>query len=133
MRAGQTKVGAGIMAAISYAIQLTERTQASPGTSEELSLLILHDDKPVGAVTFEWHGDLELKLSSSKFFGGKSPGIDNAWQLAELVRRAVEAEHRDGITGAADSFASKDGEEVIWEVSLEPAAGSLDRSGQRNG
>lgn len=111
------------MTAVGYAIQMTERIPATPGKSEELSLLILHDDKPVGAVTLTWHGDLELAVSSSKFFGGKSPGIDNAWQLVDLVKRAVEAEHPDGITGAADGFVGEDREEVIWEISLQSRAG----------
>lgn len=109
------------MTAHGYAIQMTERSQAAAGESETLSLLVLYDDKPIGAVTIEWHGEFELSLSSSKFFGGKSPGIDNAWQLADLVFRAIEAEDATGITGAANAFAGKEGEEVIWE--LTPEAG----------
>ena len=107
------------MAARGYAIQMTERTPPAAGESEALSLLVLFEDKPIGSVAIEWHGDFELSLSSSKFFGGKSPGIDNAWQLADLVFRAITKEHGDGITGAADSFAGADGEEVIWHVGSE--------------
>ena len=88
-----------------------------------VSLLVLHAGKPIGAVTMEWHGDLELSFSSQKFFGGKSPGIDNAWQLADLVRRAVEAEAAAGIAAAIDGFTLKDGEDVIWEI--QPPAGGL--------
>ena len=110
------KVGAGIVTADSYAIQMTERTLPSAGESEVLSLLVLYAEKPIGSVTIEWHGEFELSVSSSKFFGGKSPGIDNAWQLADLVRRAVETEHAAGITAAADAFTGKDGEEIIWEI-----------------
>lgn len=106
-----------------YAMQMTERSTPSPGESEALSLLVLYDGKPIGSVTMEWHGDFELSLSSSKFFGGKSPGIDNAWQLADLVRQAVEAEHAEGITGAVDSLTGKDGEEVIWQLAQPPAGG----------
>ena len=84
---------------------------------------MLYADKPIGSVTIEWHGEFELSVSSSKFFGGKSPGIDNAWQLADLVRRAVEAEDAAGITAVADSFAGGDGEEVIWEIHQPPAGG----------
>lgn len=108
------------MTARLYAIQMTDRSPGAPGESEELSLLVLYAGKPIGAVTIEWHGEFELALTSSKFFGGKSPGIDNAWQLANLVCRAVETEHRGGITGAVDGFSSEAGDEVIWEFSLEP-------------
>ena len=105
------------MTANGYAIQMTERTLPSAGKSETLSLLILYDGKAIGAVAIEWHGEFELSLSSSKFFGGKSPGIDNAWQLADLVRRAIESEDATGITGAVSAFANQDGEEMIWELS----------------
>ncbi len=108
------------MTAGGYAIQMTERTRGSPGESEALSLLVLFEDRPIGSVTIEWHGEFELSLAASKFFGGKSPGIDNAWQLADLVFRAITTEHGDGIIGVADGFAGTDGEEIIWEVS--PAA-----------
>lgn len=111
-----------MMTAMGYAIQLTDRTPAQPGASEELSLLVLYGGKPIGSVTIEWHGDLELMISAAKFFGGKSPGIDNAWQLADMVRRAVEAENPDGITAAAEGFISRDGEELVWEISLDGAA-----------
>lgn len=113
------------MTAGSYAIQMTERTPPSPGGSEALSLLVLFAEKPVGSVTIEWHGDFELSLASSKFFGGKSPGIDNAWQLADLVFRAIATEHQDGITAAADAFTGKDGEEVLWELQPQPPAGGV--------
>jgi len=74
----------------------------------------------------EWHGDLELSFSSSKFFGGKSPGIDNAWQLAGLVRRAVEAEDAAGITGAIDGFTTENGEDIIWQIQPpQPPAGGV--------
>ena len=43
-------------------------------------------------------------LASSKFFGGKSPGIDNAWQLADLVFRAIASEHSEGITEAVQEL-----------------------------
>ncbi|MEM8949763.1 MAG: hypothetical protein AAGC99_10555 [Pseudomonadota bacterium] len=112
------------MTADSYAIQMTERTLASAGESEVLSLLVLYAEKPIGSVTIEWHGEFELSVSSSKFFGGKSPGIDNAWQLADLVRRAVEAEDAAGITAAIDGFIGRDGEEVIWEINQPSAGGS---------
>lgn len=118
------------MAAACYALQMTDRSPGAPGECEELSLVVLYAGKPIGAVTFEWHGDLELSLTSSKFFGGKSPGIENAWQLVNLVRRAVEAESSDGITGAASSFDGQEGEDVIWEISLEPEITSLTRSGR---
>lgn len=108
-----------MMTARGYAIQMTERTPPTAGENEALSLLVLYADKPIGSVTIEWHGAFELSLSSSKFFGGKSPGIDNAWQLADLVRRAVEAEAAEGITGAIDGFADKEGEAVIWEIAPE--------------
>ena len=104
------------MTASGYAIQMTERTPPSPGESEALSLLVLHDEKPIGSVTMEWHGELEFAIAASKFFGGKSPGIDNAWQLADLVRRAIEAEDATGITGAIHAFTTEDGEDVIWEI-----------------
>ncbi|MGI9487906.1 MAG: hypothetical protein ACR2RF_18890 [Geminicoccaceae bacterium] len=117
------EVGAGIMTASGYAIQMTERTPPSPGESEALSLLVLYEQKPIGSVTMEWHGDLELSFSSSKFFGGKSPGIDNAWQLADLVRRAIEAEDAAGITAAIDGFSTEDGEDVIWTIDQPPAGG----------
>ena len=107
------------MAATGYAIQMTERTPPIPGECEALSLLVLYAGKPVGSVTMEWHGELEFAVAASKFFGGKSPGIDNAWQLADLVRRAVEAEDAAGITGAIDGFTSMDGEDVIWELTSE--------------
>lgn len=107
------------MAASCYALQMTDRSPGTPGESDELSLLVLYEDKPIGAVMFERHGDLELTLTSSKFFGGKSPGIENAWQLANLVRRAVEAVDSGGITGAVSGFVGKDGEDVIWEISLD--------------
>ncbi|MEM9629242.1 MAG: hypothetical protein AAGA21_23645 [Pseudomonadota bacterium] len=112
------------MTADSYAIQMTERTLASAGESEVLSLLVLYAEKPIGSVTIEWHGEFELSVSSSKFFGGKSPGIDNAWQLADLVRRAVEAEDAAGITAAIDGFIGRDGEEIIWEINQPSAGGS---------
>ena len=112
------------MTAHHYAIQMTERRPAIAGESEALSLLVLYAEKPIGSVTIEWHGEFELSLSSSKFFGGKSPGIDNAWQLADLVFRAIEAEDSTGITGAVDSFTGMDGEEVIWELHQPPAGGS---------
>ncbi len=115
-------IGAGIVTANGYAIQMTERTLPSAGESEALSLLVLYEGKAIGAVAMEWHGEFELSLTSSKFFGGKSPGIDNAWQLADLVRRAIETEHAAGITGAADSFVSRDGEDVVWELG-QPLAG----------
>ncbi len=111
------------MTASGYAIQMTERTPPSPGESEALSLLVLYEQKPIGSVTMEWHGDLELSFSSSKFFGGKSPGIDNAWQLADLVRRAIEAEDAAGITAAIDGFSTEDGEDVIWTIDQPPAGG----------
>ena len=111
------------MTASGYAIQMTERTPPSPGESEALSLLVLYDGKPVGSVAMEWHGDLELSLSSSKFFGGKSPGIDNAWKLADLVFRAIQFEHADGITAAIHGFTAEDGEDVIWEI--QPPAGGV--------
>lgn len=113
-------VGAGIMTAQGYAIQMTERTTPTVGASEALSLLVLYEGDPIGAVTIEWHGEFELSLSSSKFFGGKSPGVHNAWQLADLVRRAVEAQHAAGITGAADGFMGGDGEDFIWEIAPQP-------------
>jgi hypothetical protein len=103
----------------SYAIQMTERTLPAAGASETLSLLVLYANQPIGSVTIEWHGEFELSIASSKFFGGKSPGIDNAWQLVDLVRRAVETEHAAGITGVADSFVDKDGEDVIWHLGPE--------------
>lgn len=87
-----------------------------------LSLLVLYADKPIGSVTIEWYGDFELSITSSKFFGGKSPGVDNAWQLADLVRRIVEKEHPTGITGAADGFASKDSDHPIG-LPTGPSAG----------
>ncbi|NJM92861.1 MAG: hypothetical protein HC861_09800, partial [Rhodospirillaceae bacterium] len=71
---------------------MTERTPPSAGASEALALLVLYAGDPIGAVTIEWHGAFELSLSSSKFFGGRSPGIGNAWQLADLVFRAIAAE-----------------------------------------
>jgi|GEM_PF-4910320 len=111
------------MTAIGYAIQMTERTPPSPGESEALSLLVLYQEKPVGSVTIEWHGDLELSFSSSKFFGGKSPGIDNAWKLADLVFRAIAAEDDTGITAAIHSFSTEEGEDVIWEI--QPPAGGV--------
>ena len=111
------------MTATGYAIQLTERTPSSPGESEALSLLVFYAGNPIGSVTMEWHGDLEFALAASKFFGGKSPGIDNAWQLANLVRRAVEAEDAAGITGAIHAFTAEDGEEVVWELTQPPAGG----------
>lgn len=114
------------MTATGYAIQMTERIPPSPGESEALSLIVLYNEKPIGSVTMEWHGDLELSFSSSKFFGGKSPGIDNAWQLADLVRRAVEAEHAEGITGAIDGFVGHDGEDIIWQIQpAQPPAGGV--------
>ncbi|MEZ5932155.1 MAG: hypothetical protein R3F54_09415 [Alphaproteobacteria bacterium] len=109
------------MTAASYALQMTERTLPSAGASEAVSLLVLYADKPIGSVTIEWHGDFELSVSTSKFFGGKSPAIDNAWQLADLVLRAIAAEHEDGITGAIDAFTGEDGEALIWH--LQPPAG----------
>ncbi|MGI9504005.1 MAG: hypothetical protein ACR2RE_13230 [Geminicoccaceae bacterium] len=112
------------MTAIGYAIQMTERTPPSPGESEALSLLVFYGEKPIGSVTMEWHGDLALSLAASKFFGGKSPGIDNAWQLADLVRRAVEAEDAAGIAAAIDGFSTEDGEDVIWEIDQPPAGGA---------
>ncbi len=111
------------MTAAGYAIQMTERTPPSPGESEALSLLVLHDGKPIGSVAMEWHGDLELSFSSSKFFGGKSPGINNAWQLAGLVFRAIQSEHADGITAAIHGFTPEDGEDVIWEIQPQSPAG----------
>ena len=116
------KIGAGIVTADSYAIQMTERTLPAAGESEALSLLVLYAGDPIGSVTIEWHGALELSIAASKFFGGKSPGIDNAWQLADLVRRAIEAEDTRGIIGAADSFVGGDGEEIVWEIQS-PAGG----------
>lgn len=113
------------MTARGYAIQMTERTPPSPGESEALSLLVLYDEKPIGSVAMEWHGELELSFSSSKFFGGKSPGIDNAWQLADLVRRAVEAEDAAGITAAIHAFTADDGDDVIWELQPQPPAGGV--------
>jgi hypothetical protein len=106
----------------SYAIKMTERTLPAAGESEAMSLLVLYAEKPIGSVTIEWHGEFELAIASSKFFGGKSPGVDNAWQLADLVRRAVEAEHAVGITGAAPGLIAADGEEIIWEIH-QPTAG----------
>ena len=126
MQRAARKVGAGIVTADSYAIQMTERTLPSAGESEVLSLLILYADQPIGSVTIEWHGEFELSIASSKFFGGKSPGIDNAWQLADLVRRAVEAEDAAGITAAIDGFLGNDGEEVIWQVALASKEVSLE-------
>ena len=117
------KVGAGIVTSDSYAIQMTERTLPSAGESEALSLLVLYAEKPIGSVAIEWHGEFELSIASSKFFGGKSPGIDNAWQLADLVFRAIAVEHREGITEAVHAFASHDGEELIWEI--QPPAGRV--------
>ena len=111
------------MTADSYAIQMTERTPPSPGENEALSLLVLFAGKPIGSVTMEWHGELEFAIAASKFFGGKSPGIDNAWQLANLVRRAIEAEDAAGITAAIHAFTTEDGDDVIWE--LQPPAGGL--------
>ncbi len=113
------------MTANGYAIQMTERTPPSPGESEALSLLVLYDGKPIGSVAMEWHGELELSLSSSKFFGGKSPGIDNAWQLANLVRRAIEAEDATGITAAVHAFTTEEGEDVIWQIQPQPPAGGV--------
>lgn len=115
------------MTAHGYAIQMTERTLPNAGEGEALSLLVLYQKKAIGAVTIEWHGDFELSLTSSKFFGGKSPGINNAWQLADLVRRAIEAEDAAGITGAIDGLAGKDGEDVIWELGQPPVGGSVAR------
>ena len=113
------------MTAIGYAIQMTERTPPSPGESEALSLLVFYGEKPIGSVTMEWHGELEFAIAASKFFGGKSPGIDNAWQLANFVRRAVEAEDAAGITGAIHAFTTEEGEDVIWEIQLQPPAGGV--------
>ena len=118
------KIGAGDVTTHGYAIQMTERTPPSAGESEALSLLVLYAEKPIGSVTIEWHGEFELSIASSKFFGGKSPGIDNAWQLADLVRRAVETEHAAGITAAADAFTGKDGEDIIWHLHQPPAGRS---------
>ncbi|MGI9417386.1 MAG: hypothetical protein ACR2RA_06055 [Geminicoccaceae bacterium] len=112
------------MAATGYAIQMTERTPPSPGESEALSLLVFYAGKPIGSVTIEWHGELEFTLAASKFFGGKSPGIDSAWQLANLVRRAVEAEDAAGITAAIHGFTTENGDDVVWE--LTPEAGRHD-------
>ena len=109
------------MTATSYAIEMTDRSRAAPGEVETMSLLVHHASKPVGAVTITWHGDLELEVSSSKFFGGKSPGIDTAWQLADLVRRAMEAHSATGLGDAADSFIDDDGGALIWEVTLNGA------------
>lgn len=108
------------MTASGYAIQMTERTPPSPGAGEALSLLVFYAGAPIGSVTMEWHGELEFAVAASKFFGGKSPGIDNAWQLADLVRRAIEAEDAAGITGAVDGFTADDGEDVIWEIAQPP-------------
>jgi len=114
------------MTATGYAIQMTERTPPTPGESEALSLLVLYAEKPIGSVTIEWHGDLELSFSSSKFFGGKSPDIDNAWQLADLVFRAIKAEDDRGITAAIDSFSTDEGEDVIWQIQPpQPPAGGV--------
>jgi hypothetical protein len=106
------------MAASRYALQMTDRSPGAPGESDELSLLVLHDGNPVGAVILEWHGDLELNLTSSKFFGGKSPGIENAWQLANLVCRAIEVESPGGISEADDGFLGPDGTTLSWEITL---------------
>ncbi|MGH1483450.1 MAG: hypothetical protein ACRBM6_32920 [Geminicoccales bacterium] len=126
MRRRTYQVGAGIMTATGYAIQMTERTSPSPGENEVLSLIVLYDEKPIGSVTMEWHGDLELSFSSSKFFGGKSPGIDNAWQLAGLVFRAITAEDGAGITRAAQAFTSENGEDIIWQIQpAQPPAGGV--------
>jgi len=114
------------MTATSYAIEMTDRSPAAPGEAEKLSLLIHYAGDPVGAVTIAWHGDLELELNSSKFFGGKSPGIENAWQLADLVRRAMEAHASSDVGEAADNFVDDDGEAVIWEVTLTEAGGRSD-------
>jgi hypothetical protein len=111
------------MTASGYAIQMTGRTPPSPGESEALSLLVLYGEKPIGSVTMEWHGELEFAIAASKFFGGKSPGIDNAWQLANLVRRAIEAEHAAGITEVVHSFTTDDGDDVIWEIQPQRPAG----------
>lgn len=111
------------MTATGYAIQMTERTPPSPGESEVLSLLVLHAGKPIGSVTMEWHGDLEFAIAASKFFGGKSPGIDNAWQLSDLIFRAITAEDATGITGAIHGFSTEDGEAVVWEIQA-PAGGA---------
>ncbi len=111
------------MAASHYAIQMTDRTPAAPGANEELSLLVLYAGNPIGAVVIEWHGDLELVLKSSKFFGGKSPGIDNAWQLANLVLRAVEEESPGGISEADTGLFGQDGAMPIWEITLHDKGG----------
>ena len=108
-----------------YAIQMTERTSPSPGENEALSLLVLYAGDPIGSVTMEWHGDLEFALAASKFFGGKSPGIDNAWQLANLVRRAIEAEDVAGITAAIHAFTTEEGQDLVWEIQPQPPAGGV--------
>ena len=104
------------MTAASYAIEMTDRSRAAPGESDVLSVLVLYAGDPVGAVTITWHGDLELELNASKFFGGRSPGIENAWQLADLVRRAVEARCPKGISQAAHDVFDPDGETLAWEI-----------------
>lgn len=109
------------MTATSYAIEMTDRSPAAPGEAETLSLLVHHAGDPVGAVTITWHGDLELEVNSNKFFGGKSPGIDTAWQLADLVRRAMEAHGSTDVGAAADNFVDDEGEALIWEVTLNGA------------
>jgi hypothetical protein len=98
---------------------MTDRSSGGPGEGDTLSLLVLFAGDPVGAVTIDWHGDLELQISSSKFFGGKSPGIDNAWQLANLVRRAIEAESPAGISHAHGAFLDGEGMVQTWEITLE--------------
>ena len=114
------------MTAASYAIEMTDRSPAAPGQCDVLSVLVLYSGDPVGAVTITWHGDLELELNASKFFGGRSPGIENAWQLADLVRRAVEARCPKGISEAAHHFFDPDGETLAWEVTLSDDGGRAD-------
>ena len=80
---------------MSYAIELKDFHAGAAGESDHMLLEVSYDGGPVASVTVTWHGDFELEVSASKYFGGKTPGVATAWELSKHVLDTINDNVRD--------------------------------------
>ena len=96
------------MAPAQLAIIKRDHHVGGVGEPESLLLEIAYDEDPVASVVIEWHGDLELDVKVTKYFGGKTPGITTAWQLQALVMETISLHLEKGETDFSAAFLRHD-------------------------
>lgn len=99
-----------------YSIIKTDHHVGDPGEGDSLLLEIAYDDDPVASVTVEWHGDLELEIKVTKYFGGKTPGIVTAMELHQLVTGTIAEQLEPGSSDFGSVFKSDDRLLCSWHT-----------------